>query len=67
MDERGAAARPAVISGAVQRFITRQHIRAVALFDVQVRESAHELRNAAAGGLHFDRHRDGIAVVFDQV
>ena len=44
-----------------------QRVAAVHLADQQVGERAHQLRDAAARGLHLDRHRDRVAVVLDEV
>ena len=44
-----------------------QGVAAVHLAHQQVGEGAHQLRDAAAGGLDLDRHRDRVAVVLDEV
>ena len=53
--------------GPVERGVRRQKITAVDFFDVEVGERRHELRDRATGGIHFDRHRDRVAVVLHEV
>ena len=40
-------------------------VGSVALYDLEIREARQQPRDAAAGGLHFDRHRNGVFVVLD--
>ena len=42
-------------------------IRSIAFRDMQTGKSRHQLRNASARGLHFNRHGNRVAVVFDQI
>src|SRR5580693_3417758 len=67
VDQRGAATLAAIVNGFLADRVAFEGIRAVTLGDVQARETARQARNAAAGGLHFDRNGDGVAVVFDDV
>ena len=67
VNQRGAAALAAVFDGFLADGVAFQRIGAVAFRDVQAGKAAHELRNAAAGGLHFHGNGDGVAVVFDQI
>ena len=66
MNEGGSFARAAIFRGPPQDVITHQRIGSVAFRDVQARVVPNESRDAGARGLRFDRHRNGVAVVFDQ-
>ena len=57
----------AVLDGFLADGVAFERIGAVAFGDVQAGETADEARDAAAGGLNFDRDGDGVAVVFDQI
>ena len=57
----------AILDGFLADGVAFERIGAVAFRDVQAGETAHEARDAAAGGLHFDGNGDGVAVVFDHV
>ena len=65
--ERRSLARAAPGRGLAEHREARERVAAVHLAHQQVRKAAHEPRDAAAGGLHLDRHRDRVAVVLDQV
>ncbi len=67
VDQRRTFAGAAMFGGAAQRGVTFQRLGAVAFLDVQIRIIPDELGNAAAGSLHFDRDRNGVAVVFDEI
>src|SRR5438045_2568251 len=67
MDQRGPAARAAIFDGFFADSVTFEWVGAVALSDLETGETADEARDAATGGLDFDRNADGVAVVFDHV
>ena len=67
VDQRRAFAGAAMFGGAAQRGITFQRLGAVTFFDVEIRIIPHQLGDAAAGSLHFHRHGNGVAVVFDEI
>src|ERR1700680_1689069 len=56
-----------VVYGALHCVVAGEQIAAVNLLDEKIGKSATELGNAAAGGVHFDRNRDGVAVVLDEI
>ena len=64
--ERRPLARARVGDGVRHRAIAGQEVGAVDALDEQAGKRRDELRDVAAGGLHFDRHRDRVAVVFDE-
>ena len=66
MDERRALARADVGGRLAHRAQAGEEIGAVDRVDVQAGERSHQARDVAAGGLHFDRHRDRVAVVLDE-
>ena len=45
--------------------IAGHRVRSIYFFKVEVGEAADQAGNVSARGLHLDRHRDGISVVFD--
>ena len=67
MDESGALAAPAPGGGLAEDAEARERVAAVDLAHEEMGERADEPRDASPRGLHLDRHRDGIAVVLDQV
>ena len=67
MHERGLALAPHPRHGVADHAVAVDEVGAIAAEDFEVRERLDQLRDIAAGGLHFDRHRNGVAVVFDQV
>ncbi len=67
MHQSGAAPGAAPGHGLAQHGQAGQRVAAVHVADEQVREGAHQLGDRPAGGLHLDRHGDGVAVVLDQV
>ena len=66
VDERRPLARADVVRRLAHGAEAREEIGAVDRIDVKPRERSHEARDVAAGRLHFDRHRDRVAVVFDE-
>src|ERR1700676_1235261 len=54
-----------VAHGPLERGIARYRIGAVDFLEVKVGEPGNQARNASASGLHFDGHRDWIAVMFN--
>src|SRR6267142_3497208 len=67
MNER----RPAALANVVNSFLTRcvafYRIGAIDFGHVQPWKIAHQFRDAAAGGLHFDGDGNCVAVVFDEI
>src|SRR5258708_7770683 len=67
MNER----RPAALANVVNSFLTRcvafYRVGAIDFGHVQPWKIAHEFRDAAAGGLHFDGDGNCVAVVFDEI
>ena len=64
--QRRPLALAAMIRGAAQNAVGGQKIRAIHFQAQQAGEALHQPRNVAAGGLAFDGHGDGVAVVLDQ-
>ena len=58
---------PGPLGGLGERVVGGERIAAVHLDDLQVGEPDHQLGDGAAGGVHLDGHRDGVAVVLDEV
>src|SRR4026209_2830569 len=48
-----------------ERAVALQEVGPVAAKDLEIRKRRDQLRNVAAGGLHFDGHGDRVAVVLD--
>src|SRR5271165_107587 len=67
VNEGGSASFAAVLNGGFADCVAFERVRAIALGDVQSRESTREFGDTAAGGLDFDRNGNGVAVVFNQV
>src|SRR5882762_9436836 len=67
MDQRGTATLAAVLRRFLANGVAFDGIGAVAFRHVQPRKTPYEFRDAPAGRLNFNRHGDGIAVVFHQV
>jgi len=67
VDERRAAALAAILHRLFAGGIAFERIRAVNFRNVQSRKTTDEFGNASAGGLYFNRNRNGIAVIFDEV
>ena len=65
--ERRPFSLPRVVDGALHGVVAGEQIAAVHLFDQEIGKGANQLGNAAAGGIHFDRNRDGITVILDQI
>ena len=57
----------AYVDGVGDSVVARDEVGAVDAQDDQARERLDQPRDVAAGRLHFDRHRDRVAVVLDQV
>src|SRR5260221_5148134 len=57
-------ARTAVSHGARKSGITLRQIGAVKFFEMKIGKARYQSRNASAGGLYLDWHRDGVAIVF---
>ncbi len=51
--------------GILESLPGRQRIGAVDLGEEEIRKIVHQTRDIPAGRIHFDRNRDGIAVVFN--
>src|SRR5437764_3628885 len=58
---------PGVVDGALEHVVAGEEITPVDFLDVEVREGANQLRDTSTGSVDLDRHRDGVAVVFDEV
>ena len=58
---------PRVSDCLLHDFERRQKIAAIHFLNEQPRERRDELRNRPARGVHFHRHRNGVAVVLDDV
>src|SRR5215831_21332453 len=67
VNEGGAAALAAVGYGLPNHLIACQGIAAVNLLYIQSGKAGNQFRNAATRGLDFDRHRNGVPVIFNQV
>ena len=65
--ERRTLAGADVCDGLAQRVVAREVVGAVHLVDLQSGEARDHARQIAARRLHFDRRRDRVPVVFDQV
>ena len=66
VDERRALARADVGGRLAHRAEAGEEVGAVDRVDVQAGKRANQARDVAAGGLHFDRHGDRVAVVLDE-
>ncbi len=66
VDERRSTARSHVRRRLAHRPRAREKVGAVDRIDVQAGKAAHQARDVAARSLHFYRHRDRVAVVFDE-
>ncbi len=66
MHEGRALARADVRRRLAHRAEAREEVGAVDRIDVHARKAAHEAGDVAARRLHFDRHGDRVAVVFDE-
>ena len=64
--ERRPLARAHVRDRLAQRAVAGEVVGAVAAEHAQAGNAFDDARDVAAGRLHFDRHRDGVAVVLDQ-
>src|SRR5258708_12307416 len=64
VNERWTVSFAAVARGTVERGIAGHGIGTVDFFEMEIRESRDQARDTSACGLHFDRHRDRIAVIF---
>ena len=62
--KRRPKAGAAVLRGSLKGAQADLRIGAVDLGKVEVGEVGHQLRDVSAGRVHFDRHADGVAVVF---
>ena len=65
--QRRTVAVAGVRHGLAHRPIAGEEVGAVAAEHAQAEEALDDARDVAAGGLHFDRHGDRVAVVFDQI
>ena len=65
--ERRALARARVVDGRGHRLVAGEEVGAVDALDEEAGERGDELRDVAAGRLHFDRDGNRVAVVLDQV
>ena len=63
VNQRRPAARAAMRDGARHYGVSLERLSAVTFFDAKARVIRDELRNVAAGGLHFDGDGDGEAIV----
>ncbi len=66
VDERRALARARVVDRRRHGVVAGDEVGAVDALDQEAGKAGDDLRDVAAGRLHFDRHRDRVAVVFDQ-
>src|SRR6266567_8046814 len=58
---------PAILRGFCANSVAFEWVRPIALANMQPRKSAHQLGNAPPRCLYFDRYRNRVAVVFDQI
>src|SRR5436190_3609836 len=65
--ERRALSLARVFDGLSHHIMAGDQVATVDLLHEQIGESAHELRDRSAGGVHFDRNRDRVAVVLDEI
>ena len=65
--ERRPLARARVVHGRRHRLVAGEEVGAVDALDEEARERRDELRDVAAGRLHFHGNGDRVAVVLDQV
>ena len=65
--ERRTLAGAGVLDRGGHRLVGADEVGAVDALDEEARERRHQLGEIAAGRLHFDRGRDRVAVVLDQV
>ena len=65
--ERRLALAPHPLDRLAHRAIAGEEVGAVAAQHLQVRERLDQPRDVAARRLHFDRHRDRVAVVLDEI
>lgn len=65
--ERRAAPRTGIGHGRLHGLVAGQQVGAVHFQHQQIGVVAHKLGDAPAGRLHFDRHGNGIAVVFNYI
>ena len=65
VNERRAFTSTAIFDGALHHRVRRERISAVNLLNVEIGETGDEFRDIAARGIHLDRSRDRVAVVFD--
>ena len=56
-----------VVDRALHRLMAGDEVAAVDFLDVEVGKRRYELGDAAARGVHLDRNRDRVAVVFDEI
>ena len=63
MHKRRPVALAAILRGALECAVTRHRIGAVDFFEMKIRKSRDQPRNAASRRLHFHRHRDRVAVI----
>src|ERR1700730_11661846 len=64
MHERRAMSFSAIPRRATKRRVTRHRIGSIDFFEMKIRKSRDQPRNASARSLHLDRHRDRVAVIF---
>ena len=67
VNERRPAPLAAILNCPLNHVVAGKRVAAVNFLNEETRKSAHKFRYAAARRLHFDRDRDRVAVVFDQV
>jgi len=67
VDQCGATAFAAILHCILADGVAFDGIGAIAFGNVKARKTTHEFRNAAASGLDFYRHGNGVTVVFDQI
>src|SRR5215469_260451 len=67
VNEGGAAALAAIRYRLPNHLIACQWIAAIDLLYIKAGETGDQLGDAATRGLDFDRHRNGVPVVFDQI
>src|ERR1700683_1651432 len=61
--ERRTLPLAAILHGTLKRSRTCHWVGAINLFEMEVRKPRDQPRNTASGGLYFDRHGDGVAVI----
>ena len=65
MHERRPVTFPTILRRPLHRGVARHRIGAIDFFEMKIRKSSDQPRNASSGGLHLDRHGNRVAVILD--